>query len=396
MRSAFANQKPGFLKKPGLYCCTASLIVVLGLMTWSQSAAAEQPPTSATPNSRASAARVALRRPVALALSSDSSRLYTANRSSGTVSVIDVPHGSVAGEIEIGGELSDLAVFQDNLLVVDRQNHQVVLLGPDGDQWSVAARLDVAHDPVCIELDREAQRGFVSSLWSRTVTMIDLSHVGRKSGSLQVMATVRLPFEPQELCLVPGGKRLVVVGAFQSTLAVVHAGELKLASVRETPGQSFRGLAIQANAQRILATQQALNPIGRATRDDVHWGNMLSNQLVSWPLDALGDDQRDLLQDRTIQHLGEPGNGAGDPGPICFGPDGEICIVLSGVNEVAIGGDNAADGFRRVAVGRRPVAAVTSPTDGCSSRTNSRTPSRSSVSNAARSWAVSRWDRSRN
>ena len=238
------------------------------------------------------------------------------------------------------------------MLVLDRQNHQLVLLTGDRDEWRVASRLNVARDPVRIELDREAQRGFVSSLWSQSVTMTDLSQVDREEEpELRVLATLRLPFEPRKLCLVPGKTWLIVAGAFQSILATIDTSELQL----------VRGLTIDANGQRVFATQQELNPIGQSTRDDVHWGNMLSNLLVSWPLDTLCDAQGDLIKHRVAHHLGEPGNAAGDPGPIRFGPEGEICVVLSGVNEVAIGGDNAGGRFRRVPVGRRPVVSEVSP-----------------------------------
>ena len=334
----------------------ARIIILIWLLVCSQAYASDREQDASQDVARRT------RRPIALAISADSNWLYTANRSSGSVSVIDITGRSVAAEIDIGGQLADVVVIPGGLLVLDRQNHQLVLLTGDRDEWRVASRLNVARDPVRIELDREAQRGFVSSLWSQSVTMIDLSQVDREEEpELRVLATLRLPFEPRELCLIPGKTRLIVAGAFQSRLATIDTSELKLVGLGETPGQNIRGLAIDANGQRVFATQQELNPIGRSTRDDVHWGNMLSNLLISWPLDTLCDAQGDLLQHRVVHHLGEPGKAAGDPGPIRFGLEGEICIVLSGVNEVAIGGDNAGGRFRRVPVGRRPVASEVSP-----------------------------------
>ena len=303
-----------------------------------------------------------LRRPIALAVSSDSKWLYTANRNSGSISVIDTASQSVAAEIDIGGRLSDLVALPDNLLVLDGQNHQLVLLTGHGDRWRVASRLDVARDPVRIEVDRQTNRGFISSLWSQSVTMVDLAQVGHKpQPELRVMARLSLPFEPQEMCLAPEGKRLIVAGSFQGRLAVIDTTELKLIGIQEMPGQSIRGLAIHRNGQRVLATQQELNPLARSSRDDVHWGNMLSNLLVSVPLDALCNCQVNLLKQRVVYQLGEPGNAAGDPGPINIGPNGELSVVLSGVNEVAISRGNEDEGFRRVPVGTHPIAAVISP-----------------------------------
>ena len=51
------------------------------------------------------------RRPIALAISADSNWLYMANRSSGSVSVIDITSRSVPAEIDIGGQLADVVVI---------------------------------------------------------------------------------------------------------------------------------------------------------------------------------------------------------------------------------------------------------------------------------------------
>lgn len=303
------------------------------------------------------------RRPVALALSGDSKWLYTANRNSGSISVVDTSTRTVAEEIDIGGQLADLVALDDaHLLALDEKNHQLVLLTGNAADWKVASRLDVARYPVRLQVDSEANRCFIASLWSRVVTMVDLSEVGHKpSPRLRVAVTLRLSFEPREMCLAKDGKRLIVAGSFSSRLAVVDTEDLKLIVVKRIPGHNIRGLAISSDGQRVLFTQQELNSLARSTRDDVHWGNMISNLLVSLSLDDVCDLRADVLQRRVAYHLGEPGNAAGDPGPINVGPTGNLTVVLSGVNELALGGDKDDYGFQRVSVGHRPSAAISSP-----------------------------------
>ena len=304
-----------------------------------------------------------LRRPVALVLSGNSQWLYTANRDSGSISVVDTSTRSVEAEIDIGGRLSDLAALDDrHLLALDEKNHQLVLLTGGDVRWRVAARLEIAQYPVRLQVDRTASRCFISSLWSRAVTLVDLSEVHQEpEPRLRVLKKLWLSFEPREMCLAMDGKRLIVAGSFNDTLAVVDTDGLELVAAKKILGHNIRGLRVSGDGKRLLVTQQELNSLARSTRDDVHWGNMLSNLLVSLSVDDVCDAQADILEQRVVHYLGEPGTAAGDPGPISVGPNDKLAIVLSGVNEVALGRNNDVYDFRRVAVGRRPSAVVSTP-----------------------------------
>ncbi len=311
-----------------------------------------------------------LRRPIAIAVSSDGKWLFAANRDSGSISIVDLPGGTVAKEIDVGGRTSDLVAIDDSrLLVLDEQNHQLVLYSGGGVDWKVASRLDVAQYPVCLKVDRAAQRCFISSLWSQTVTIIDLPEIdpSKAAGDLQpdlaVTKELMLPFECRELCLASEGTKLMVAGAFNSSLAVIDTDTLELIAIKQLPGHNIGGLAMSGDGKRVLISQQHLNPLAQSTQDDVHWGNMLSNLLVSIRLDEVCDNERDLLPSRIPFQLGEPGNAAGDPGPILVAPAGKMVVVLSGVGEIALGGDNDFNDLKRISVGRRPTA-VTSTAKG--------------------------------
>ncbi len=304
-----------------------------------------------------------LRRPVALSLSENGRWLYTANRDSGSISVIDTSTRSVFEEVNIGGRLSDLAVLDDtNLLALDEQNHQLVLLKGGGVRWIVAARLNLAFSPVRICVDKESRRCFVSSLWSRAVTLVDLSEVNHEPDSrLRVAKSVQLSFEPREMCLVMDATSLIVASSFSSSIAVLKTDGLELVSTREIPGHNIRGLAVSSDGKRLFVTQQELNSLARSTRDDVHWGNMVANLLVALWLDDVCDPHADIHKKRIVHYLGEPGHAAGDPGPIEVGVNGELAILLAGVNELALGSDENAERFQRVPVGRRPIAIESAP-----------------------------------
>ena len=58
-----------------------------------------------------------LRRPVAMALSADESRLFVANRDAGTVSIIDAAEGKVIREEKLGEQLSDIERLGDAVIL---------------------------------------------------------------------------------------------------------------------------------------------------------------------------------------------------------------------------------------------------------------------------------------
>src|SRR2546423_10210255 len=90
--------------------------------------------------------RTQFRVPVALALIENESLLFTANRRSGTVSVIDTATNKLIAEQAVGEMLSDLAVTPGGrfLIAADESRHQLVLLERTGRDLKVLERLDVS------------------------------------------------------------------------------------------------------------------------------------------------------------------------------------------------------------------------------------------------------------
>ncbi len=303
------------------------------------------------------------RRPVALAAAVDGNGVYAANRASGTISVIDTSTRTVAKELDVGGRLVDLAVVDDAcLLALDEQHHRLLALAAADADWEVVSSLGVAKFPVRLLFDREASRCFVSSLWSRTLTVVAVAKVGVPARpQLRIVKQLRLPFEPREMCLVRDGAALVVAGSFSGALAVVQTDRMELVATSRIPGHNIRGLAVTEDGKQLWLAQQELNSLAHSTRDDVHWGNMISNLLVSYPVDELCNGAADLLRRRVAIHVGEPGAAASDPGRITVGSTGELVVLLSGVHQVAFGRTKSGSELSRVAVGRRPSDVVSLP-----------------------------------
>jgi hypothetical protein len=61
------------------------------------------------------------------------------------------------------------------------------------------------------------------------------------------------------------------------------------------PGHNIRGLALSADGKRALITHQVLYPYADTTLNEVHWGNLLTNNLRSVPV-ARCSTQRPTLR----------------------------------------------------------------------------------------------------
>ncbi len=300
-----------------------------------------------------------LRRPVAMVLSQNGEQLFTANRDSGTVSIIETASVSVRNEIPVGGRLTDIVCVSDNqLLVLDEHNHQLIHLTRDKTGWHVPSRQHVAQYPVRIVVAGDSRHGYISSLWSRTISKFEW--VAENSFQSRITDTIQVPFEPRELILANDDETLIVASAFDAQLAVIRTRDLTLSSLKDIPGHNVGGIAIDNTSEQLLIAQQELNPLAHSSRDDVHWGNMMSNVLVSIPLGELCDRANEVVT-RQVTQLGEPGAAAADPGRMRIDTDGKIAILFSGVDEVAVADAAKPAAMARVSVGKRPVSAATLP-----------------------------------
>ena len=142
-----------------------------------------------------------LRRPVALALTSDDSVLYVANHRSGTLSAIDTKTAKVVREITVGKKLSDLKLVANRmmLLATDEATHELLVIRLDLEVLVISNRVKVPPYPVSVTVTSNGERCFVASLWSRQLTTIELSKDLEEPPRL--IKTIDLPFAPRRIGL---------------------------------------------------------------------------------------------------------------------------------------------------------------------------------------------------
>jgi YVTN family beta-propeller protein len=289
-----------------------------------------------------------LRHPVALVVAEEK-WLFTANERSGTVSVLDLERNQTVAEVPVGRKLADLVAIPDrpHLLAVDEEANELILLSRQGTDTRPVQRLKVSPAPVSVRVSPDGKLAAVASLWSRRLTLVDLT-------GPRILRTVDLPFAPRQQLLVEGGKKLIVADSFGGQLAVVDlpGGELK--PVRSLLAHNIRGLALSADGSRLLVSHQELNPLAQAQRDDIHWGNLITNNVRVLSLAAVLDPKADLLRGSDLLHLGDVGRGTGDPAGVAVTGPGQLIVALAGVDEIAIGNGQGRS-WDLVSVGRRPT-----------------------------------------
>ena len=303
-----------------------------------------------------------LRQPVALVLADGGKRLFVANQRSGTVSVIDTTSLQTVAELDAGRRLADLALVPGTrtLVVVDEAADQLILFALGGRVPRLVCRVPVVPGPVSVQVAGGGVRCFVASLWARRLAAVDLALPEKnKDARVRLVKTIGLPFAPRRQLLAPDGARLIVADSFGGRLAVVDVERGEVESVRRIPAHNIRGLAWSADGKDLLVSHQVLNGLAETTLDDVHWGNVLTNNVRALPTAGVLAPRADLLRGSRLYQLGDVGRGAGDPAGLAVG-GGTAVVALAGVREIALGPDKQG-GWQRLRVGRRPTAAVVSP-----------------------------------
>jgi YVTN family beta-propeller protein len=321
-----------------------------------------------------------LRRPIAVATAGN--WIYTANRESGTVSVLNIENRAVVAERKVGRQLSDMVACPDNqhLIALDEAKGQLIVLRHDGESIVIEHRHTVPPYPVTVQVSPDGQWCSVASLWPRQLTWMRLDRLLNDLTIDDPLAkssskTFDLEFAPRNQCWLDA-RRLIVADSFGGRLAVFDVDRGKQLGQLKIDGHNIRGLTLNADKTELFIAHQLLNSQSATTHSRVFWGDVMGNVLRSVAVthlhelldeSELGDPGRDgpepdRQQAHQIAHwmfypLGEPSNAAGDPGTILVNDQGKTLVLLSGTGEVAIRpGDRHV--FSRQAVGRRPIAAA--------------------------------------
>ena len=280
----------------------------------------------------------------------DSKTALVVNRC-GTVSVVDLPKWKVVSEFEVGGRLTDVAISGGRVFVTDSDGARLVELKIGRKSAQQISETALPTHPVTVRVSADGSRATVASLWGRAVSILDLN-----GKAPIVLATVPLGFSPREQLPIDETSQLIVADSYSGQLAVVDLNSFEVVNSHEFGGHNIRGLALNSDG-RLLMSHQVLNHRAIPRRSDIVWGVMVDNMIREANLKKILDGHPKAMQGNRFISVGYAGQGAGDPDSLFVDEDGRMIIALSGVGEVSIVEPDG-NGFRRVAVGRRPVAVM--------------------------------------
>lgn len=326
------------------------------------------------------------RRPIAIVALNDDRHLLVANQGSGSISVVDLETNAVVHEATIGRSLSDLILMNDPqyVLATDEENHELIAIHATPKELKVERRLKVPAYPVNIAIDRETQLAYVASLWSKTISVVDLQAPERGSSDLSsvIRHHIELPFSPREQLLITASDqarwdperthltaKLVVADAFGSKLAVIDPVQGQVESIRELPAHAIRQLRLHPSKPRLLLTHQMLSRLNHTTYDDIHWGGLMANGLRSLSTHDVLTPNADLLEQSVLEYIGGPGQGAADPAGFVMTSSGTVGVAISGTNEFIV--DDGSNRYsNRIRTGQLPTAVTLSADESTAYITN--------------------------
>ncbi len=286
------------------------------------------------------------RRPVAITRL-DETTAVVANRC-GTLSVIDLENWTVAAEYQLGGQPTDVAMANKQLLVTDSARDRLIVISISREKATVDSELPMPTYPQTVQVAADGKSCTVASRWARKLTFVT------PGDEPVVAATIDLGFCGGEQLFIPSMSKLLVADAFNGRLAVVNTDTHEVEHLHEFGGHNIRGLALSTDGQTLLISHQILNDAALPRRSDIIWGVMVDNMLRTAKLDDILNGKSGAIYSGQTINVGYAGQGAGDPDSLFIDQAGRAVIALAGVDEVSIG-KPFSRAFQRIGVGRRPI-----------------------------------------
>ena len=309
------------------------------------------------------------RSPVALALSSDGSRLLTANQTSDSVSLVDPVSGVVLDELVTGSKPAGVALSADGTrgAVAHWYGGDLAILKIDGSSLTIEARVPVGPEPRGVALTPDGSTAFVAVGVANEVVRVDLNRA-------EVTGRVAVGREPRGIALGPDGAHLLVGNARSGDLTLIRTDDLAVERTFAIDGANLRQVAFGPDGA--FGYVANMENRGMATTDrNIDLGWVLGQRLTRVALD--GTDSY------ATQSLDPQGKAVGDVHGVAVSPDGSvIAVAAGGTHEVLLfrtdltrlpwrpNGSRdlihfsllADDGrFRRVEVGGRPTEVAFAP-----------------------------------
>lgn len=298
----------------------------------------------------------AYRQPEDMILTPDGQYLLTANRGTGSLSIVDRKRQETVSEWKVGRSIVHLTQLPDDrLLCLDSAQNEAILLRGVDSQLTELDRVPLPYSPVRAALSPDGSQIVISCVWPRKLVRLKLD-----GDQLSADREIILPFAPREVLFEPAGQILLAADNFGGKLALVDAVSFSVRHIREFPAHNIRAMVLSADRTKILFAHQMLNSLAVTNTNDIHWGLVMSNDLRWVDLARVLNPEDDFYGEGFMHPIGEPGKGGGDPTDIAVIDSEQAIVTMGGTAQAGIG-KHESYGLFRTNVGEHPTAVVVSP-----------------------------------
>jgi YVTN family beta-propeller protein len=258
------------------------------------------------------------RTPVGLALSPDGKWAVTANRDSGSVSLVDLETAKVVAEAPVGRRPAGIDWRGSVAVVSNWADDTVTVLRVSPPALSAAATIPVGNEPRGVVLSPDGARAFVMLSGDDAVDVVDLE-------TKRPAARIPVGTEPWYGVLTPDGSRLAVANALSGDVSIVDTSALRGVARIPLNGRNLRRPAVSPDGAWVYVPHIA-DRGAPTTLQNIERGLVLDNRiarvsLVGGVREAMGLDTR--------------GFGAADPEAVALSPDGRrMAVTLGGMREL--------------------------------------------------------------
>lgn len=256
------------------------------------------------------------RSPQDLALTPDGRFALTANRTSDSVSLVDLAAGKVVAEVPVGRRPFSVAVAADGkrAVVTNWLSDSLSVLSVEPPQIAVTATIPVGDEPRGVALSPDGAKAFVALAGEDAVAAVDL-----RAGKVAARAAVGR--EPWSVGLTPDGARLAVAQALSRNMSVLDAGSLQALWTVPLGGPNLRKIGISPDGEWAYVPSVSEKG-GATTLKNIERGLVIANRLNRVPLRKEGP--------REALAVDQQGFGAADLEAVAVGPGGQTLAVSVG------------------------------------------------------------------
>ena len=302
---------------PLLPALAASAVILVAINSWM------------LPHSRSlgadTSAPEAYRSPIALALSSNGSRLLTANQASNSVSLVDTQAGKVLADLTTGEKPSGVALSKDGKIgvVVHWYGYDLAVLEIGTDSIKVVGRVEVGPEPRGVVISDDGATAYVTIGVSNEVVRVDLN-------KRTVAGRLEVGREPRGLALSPDGASLLVGNARGKSVSLIAVKPWSVVRTIPIDGDNLRQISIGADGQ--FGYIANMKNVGFATTsNNIDLGWVLGQRLTRVSL--IGDESEAFA---TLS-LDPQGRAASDVHGTAISPDGRfLAVSCGGTHEVML------------------------------------------------------------